>query len=58
MRTINTEYNWFWHQGYHDGIDGLRAIVPDETRYSFQRIDYFDGYEAGSEDRSATLENP
>lgn len=50
-----TRENWFWQQGYHDGLDGLRAIAPDETRYSFQRSDYFAGYEAGSEDRRDAL---
>lgn len=44
----NTEHNWFWQQGYHDALDGLRAIAPDETRYSFQRSDYFAGYDAGT----------
>jgi hypothetical protein len=53
-RQIDTEHNWFWLQGYHDGMEGLRAIVPDETRFSFQRSDYFAGYEAGSEDRHAS----
>jgi hypothetical protein len=52
MRTIDTEHNWFWQQGYHDGLDGLRAIAPDETRHAFQRSDYFVGYGAGQEDRS------
>ena len=56
MRTIDTEHNWFWQQGYHDGLDGLRAIAPDETRYSFQRSDYFAGYDAGSEDRASRAE--
>lgn len=49
-RSIDPEHNWFWQQGYRDALDGLRAIAPDETRYSFQRSDYFAGYEAGSED--------
>ncbi len=53
MRTIDAEHNWFWQQGYHDGLDGLRAIAPDETRHSFQRSDYFVGYDAGQEDRAA-----
>jgi hypothetical protein len=51
MRTIDTEHNWFWQQGWSDGFDGLRAIAPDETRYSFQRSDYYAGYGAGQEDR-------
>ncbi len=52
MRTIDTEHNWFWQQGYSDGLDGLRAIAPDETRHSFQRSDYFAGHEVGQEDRA------
>jgi hypothetical protein len=56
MREIDPEHNWFWQQGYHDGIDGQRAIVPDETRHQFQRSDYFAGYAAGSEDRVARSE--
>ncbi len=56
MRTIDTEHNWFWQQGFHDGLDGLRAVAPDETRYSFQRSDYFIGYEAGQEDRAIAQE--
>jgi hypothetical protein len=51
MRTIDTEHNWFWQQGYYDALEGLRAIAPDETRHSFQRSDYFAGYEAGQDDR-------
>jgi hypothetical protein len=54
-RTIDPEHNWFWEQGYDDGFNGLRAIAPDETRYSFQRIDYFAGYDAGQEDREDML---
>ncbi len=50
-RTIDPEHNWFWQQGYHDGFDGLRALAPDETRASWQRSDYFDGYKAGCDDR-------
>ena len=57
MRTIDIEHNWFWQQGYHDGIDGLRATAPDEVRYSFQRSDYFAGYDAGQNDR-AELNDP
>jgi hypothetical protein len=53
-REIDHEHNWFWQQGYHDAIDGLRAIAPDETKYSFQRGDYYAGYDAGREDREAT----
>lgn len=53
MREIDRETNWFWQQGYHDGLDGLRAEVPDETRHSFQRNDYYTGYAAGCEDREA-----
>jgi len=56
MRTIDTEHNWFWQQGYHEGLRGLRAIPPDEARYSFQRSDYFAGYDAGGEDRDAKRE--
>ena len=56
MRELDTEHNWFWQQGYHDGLDGLRAITPDETRHSFQRSDYFAGHDAGSEDRAAKQE--
>jgi hypothetical protein len=50
-RTIDPEHNWFWQQGYHDGLAGLRAIIPDETRHTFQRSEYFAGHDAGSEDR-------
>jgi hypothetical protein len=54
MRTIDTEHNWFWQQGYLDGVIGLpHAIPPDEARHSFQRSDYFAGYDAGSEDFEA-----
>jgi hypothetical protein len=53
MREIDREHNWFWQQGYHDGLDGQRAIAPDETRHSFQRSDYIAGFDAGSEDRAA-----
>ena len=53
MRTIDTEHNWFWQQGYHDGIDGTGPIAPDEARHSFQLSDYFSGYCSGSEDRAA-----
>ncbi len=53
MRTIDPEHNWFWQQGYADGLDGQRAIVPDEAKYSFQRSDYFAGHEAGREVRAA-----
>ncbi len=53
MRTIDTEHNWFWLQGYSDGFDGLRAITPDETRTLYQRSDYYAGYDAGEEDRDA-----
>jgi hypothetical protein len=52
LRTIDPEHNWFWQQGYHDALDGFRAIAPDETRHSFQLSDYFAGYEAGNEDRA------
>lgn len=52
-RTIDPEHNWFWQQGYHDGLAGVRSIVPDETRYSFQATDYFAGYAAGQEARAA-----
>jgi ribosome modulation factor len=55
VRTIDPEHNWFWQQGYQDGLDGLRAIAPDETRRLFQRSDYFAGYEAGQEDREDML---
>lgn len=55
MRTIDPATNWFWQQGYHDGIDGLRAVAPDETRFSFQRSDYFAGYAAGQEDRAIMI---
>ena len=55
MRTIDTEHNWFWQQGYADGQASLRAIAPDETRHSFQRSDYFAGHDAGQEDRAANL---
>ncbi len=53
MRTIDPEHNWFWQQGYSDGFEGQRAIVPDEAKRSFQRSDYFAGHEAGEEDRDA-----
>jgi ribosome modulation factor len=56
MRTIDTEHNWFWKEGYTDGLTGRRCIVPDETRHPFQRSDYFAGYEAGNEDRAASAE--
>jgi hypothetical protein len=55
MRTIDTEHNWFWKEGYYDGLAGQRPIVPDEARHSFQRSDYFAGYDAGQEDRDAKL---
>lgn len=50
MREIDTEHNWFWREGYKDGLAGERRIVPDEARHPFQRSDYFAGYDAGSED--------
>lgn len=50
MRTIDPEHNWFWQQGYQDGLAGELPIVPDETRHSFQRSDYFAGYDAGQDD--------
>lgn len=55
-RTIDTEHNWFWQQGYRDGLDGERAIRPDETRHPFQATDYFAGYYAGREARAADEE--
>lgn len=55
MRSIDHATNWFWQQGYYDGVDGRRAIVPDETRHSFQRSDYFAGYAAGQDDRAILL---
>jgi hypothetical protein len=51
MRIIDPEHNWFWIEGYRDGLAGLRAIVPDEARHLFQRSDYFAGYDAGNEAR-------
>jgi hypothetical protein len=53
MRTIDTEHNWFWKQGY---LDGLFAIAPDEARHLSQRSDYFAGYDAGSGDRKDAQE--
>ncbi len=51
MRTIDPEHNWFWLQGYADGLAGQRWDVPDEARTLYQRSDYYAGYGAGSEDR-------
>lgn len=51
-RSIDPEHNWFWQRGYLDGLDGLRATAPDETRHSFQRSDYFAGYYAGRDARA------
>jgi len=51
---MNDDRSWFWNQGYSDGLEGLRSIAPDETRYPFQRSDYYAGHEAGSEDRAAS----
>ncbi len=56
MRTIDTEHNWFWQQGYYDALNGLGPITPDETRHSFQRSDYFAGYDAGNEDRTERVD--
>jgi hypothetical protein len=53
MRTIDTEHNWFWRQGYRAGLDGQWAMVPDEVRNMRQRSDYFAGHEAGQDDRLA-----
>jgi hypothetical protein len=51
MRTIDTEHNSFWQEGYRDGLNGERPIIPDEVRYLVQRNDYFVGYYAGQDDR-------
>jgi ribosome modulation factor len=56
MRTIDTEHNWFWQQGYQDGLNGRFRISPDEARYPHDRSDYFAGYEAGQEDRANIVE--
>ena len=56
MRTIDPEHNWFWQQGYDDGLAGRRADPPDEASRSFQRSDYFAGYYAGDEDRAGKAE--
>ncbi len=56
MRTIDTEHNWFWKQGYHDAFFGRKRLLPDEARHQSQRSDYFAGYNASSEDRAAQLE--
>jgi hypothetical protein len=53
MRTIDHEHNWFWQEGFKDGLNGLEKVVPDETRSLTQRGDYFTGYEAGADDRHA-----
>ena len=52
-REIDPEQNWFFQQGYHDGLGGLRAIAPDEARSLCQRSVYYAGYVAGAEDRVA-----
>ena len=54
-RQIDPELNWFFQQGRRDGLDGLRAIAPDEVRHSFQRSDYYAGYAAGAEERADTI---
>ena len=56
MREIDTEHNWFWREGYKDGLDGSLPIVPDEVRRDFQRGDYFAGYAAGQDDYAARAE--
>jgi len=56
MREIDTEHNWFFNQGYEDGRDGLRLIMPDEARHPFQRSDYCAGYRAGLEDNFAEMD--
>ena len=57
IRTIDPEHNWFWRQGYRDGLAGRRGILPDEARRLYQRGDYFRGYDAGDEDRAAKAES-
>ena len=57
MREIDPEHNWFWQQGYNDGIAGNLPIVPDETRHDFQRSDYFAGYRAAQDDYAARAED-
>jgi hypothetical protein len=56
MRTIDPEHNWFYKEGYRDGLDDERAIAPIEARHPHQRSDYLAGYEAGREERAARAE--
>lgn len=58
MRTIDRETNWFWQQGYGDAIDGQKAEIPDEARNMFQQCDYFDGYDAGQQERDESEPDP
>ncbi len=55
-REIDPEQNWFFQQGFGDGVDGLLAIAPDEVRTSCQRSDYYAGYRAGADERAARRE--
>jgi hypothetical protein len=56
-RTIDPEQNWFFQQGFRDGLDGILAVAPDEVRCQCQRSDYYAGYRAGAEERAARGES-
>lgn len=49
--------NWFWAQGYKDGLEGRTPSPPDEAKHPWQRSDYFDGHDAGQEDLYSEEEN-
>lgn len=58
MREIDPEHNWFWQQGYKDGLAGARRDPPDEARRLFERSDYSRGYDAGTERPRRKKRNP
>lgn len=59
-KPMPDDHSWFWHEGFKDAIAGRRRDAPDpigSLPRSWQLADYFEGYEAGEEERFPPEQN-